>query len=108
MRMIHSLRNSRLRTRRSRKAYTPARTRVSFAVRNRPPRPPRYPLTFLNSRRLALLRAAPLVVLIAYHPSSIVRPPGPCLVTGVVPPARVSRAVYGARFLTKAPQALGR
>src|ERR1700690_2212739 len=89
--MIHSLRNSRLRTRRSRNAYTPARTRVSLAVRNNPPRPPRYPLTFLNSRRLALVRAAPLMVLIVLHLRNAARQgPRPTVWASVVPPAHVS------------------
>src|SRR5262245_31450397 len=67
-RTIHRLRSSRLRLRRSRKAYTPERTRASLAVRNSRRRPPTNPFTLRNSRRLAFARAVPLVALMILQP----------------------------------------
>ena len=59
MRMIHSLRKSRLRARRSRKAIHARPEQGFLGGAEQARRPPTYPLTFLNSRRLALRRAAP-------------------------------------------------
>src|SRR5687767_11708322 len=67
--MIHRPRIARRFVLRSRNAYTPARTSVSLAERNILRRPPTNPLTFLRSRFLDWVRAAPFIERMADFPS---------------------------------------
>src|SRR3972149_2495504 len=77
MRMIHSLRNSRLRVRRSRNANASARTSVSLTGRSSRRRPPVYPLAFWNKRFFLRRRATPIVVRIGGTSRLELARPGP-------------------------------